>query len=251
MMTHAHSAASPQTLWPAIRAQAQDIQAKEPLLSKLVQESVLAKDGILPALVHILSSKLATPEVSAEALHAVFKEAYKTPDDFEEAAGRDLICTIESDPAAYDLITPFLFFKGYHALQAHRVAHWLWRQGRKHEAFYFQSRVSSVFGVDIHPAAVIGRGVMMDHATGIVIGETATVGDCVLFYHGVTLGGKGTAAGDRHPKVGNGVQLGAGATVLGPITIGDGANVAAGSVVVNNVEPRVTVAGVPAKVISK
>ena len=144
---------------------------------------------------------------------------------------------------------PFLFFKGFHALQAYRLAHWLWNEKRRHLALYLQTRVSDLFAVDIHPAARIGSGIMMDHATGIVIGETAVVEDNVSMLHAVTLGGTGKEAGDRHPKIRTGVLIGAGAKILGNIEIGKGARVAAGSVVLQNVPPCKTVAGVPAKVI--
>ncbi|MBI3441522.1 MAG: serine O-acetyltransferase, partial [Proteobacteria bacterium] len=155
------------------------------------------------------------------------------------------------DPAAHDVLTPFLFFKGFHALQSYRVAHWLWGQKRNHLALYLQNRISDLFSVDVHPAAKIGSGVMMDHATGIVIGETAVVEDDVLFWHGVTLGSKTMIGGDRHPKVRKGAHLGANSTILGLIEIGAGARVAAGSTVIGNVPAGVTVAGIPAQIVSK
>ncbi|MDP9128589.1 MAG: serine O-acetyltransferase, partial [Pseudomonadota bacterium] len=166
-----------------------------------------------------------------------------------EAGQYDLIAITERDPAAKNILVPFLFFKGFRALQAYRVAHWLWRMERRTLASYFQSRISSCFVVDIHPAAVIGKGIMMDHAHGVVIGETAVVEDNVSFLHNVTLGGTGKEKGDRHPKIRSGVMIGAGAKILGNIEIGAGARVAAGSLVLKNVAPHVTVAGVPARII--
>ena len=166
-----------------------------------------------------------------------------------EATRADLQAVRDRDCACCGYATPFLYYKGFHALQAHRVAHWLWQQGRKPLALFFQNRISVEFGVDIHPAARIGRGIMLDHATGVVIGETATVGDDVSIMQGVTLGGTGKESGDRHPKVGSGVLISAGATILGNIHIGDGAMIAAGSVVLHEVPPHTAVAGVPAKVV--
>ena len=155
----------------------------------------------------------------------------------------------ERDPASLSLLQPFLYFKGFHALQSHRVAHWLWTEGRQTLAFHLQSRVGERFGLDIHPAAQIGKGVMFDHATSVVIGETAVIGDDCSILHEVTLGGTGAAHQDRHPKIGRGVLIGAGARVLGNIKVGDGARIAAGSVVLEEVPAGCTVAGVPAKVV--
>lgn len=250
MTTHAHSVDLGK-IWSSLRAEAQYLKTKEPTLSPLVHSNILAEPTILPSLAKILSSRLATPEISMRTLHGVFMNVYQAEPTLEETALLDLLAAMENNPAAPDHITPFLFFKGYHALQSYRVAHKLWLQGRTHFALHLQNRISDLFAVDIHPAARIGNGVMMDHATGIVIGETATVGNNVLFFHGVTLGGKGTATGDRHPKIGNGVHLGAGSIVLGPVRVGDNARVAAGSVVVNDVETGTTVAGVPAKPLHK
>jgi serine O-acetyltransferase len=250
MTKHAHSV-SPETIWTSLRAEAQLIKAKEPALAAFVQSSILAEKSFLPSLARILSAKLASAEVPAKALHETFTAIYKSAAGLEQAAQHDLIATRQNDPAAHDFITPFLFFKGFQALQSHRLAHNLWRQDRRHLALHLQSRISEHFGVDIHPAAVVGHGVMMDHATGIVIGETAVVENDVLFWHGVTLGGVSLEVGDRHPKIRQGVHLGAGSTMLGPVEIGAGARVAAGSVVLENVPAGVTVAGVPARVVSK
>jgi serine O-acetyltransferase len=250
MTKHAHSVEH-ETIWPGIVADAQALKANEPALADFVQGNILALESLLPALAKILSAKLASSEVPVKALHDIFMEVYKGMPALEEPALYDLAATKQHDPAAHDFLTPFLFFKGFHSLQAYRVSHTLWKQGRRHLALHLQSRISELFGVDIHPAAVIGHGVMMDHATGIVIGETAVVENDVLFWHGVTLGGKTLNSGDRHPKIRKGVQLGAGSTMLGPVEVGAGSRVAAGSVVLENVPAGVTVAGIPARVVSK
>jgi serine O-acetyltransferase len=161
------------------------------------------------------------------------------------------VATFERDPACHRLIQPILYFKGYQAMQSYRVAHWLWTQGRRDLAYYIQMRTSEQFGVDIHPAARIGQGIMIDHAHSIVIGETAVVGDNVSMLHSVTLGGTGKEEEDRHPKIGNGVLIGAGAAVLGNIRVGDCSRIAAGSVVLTEVPPMMTVAGVPARIVGK
>jgi serine O-acetyltransferase len=182
-------------------------------------------------------------------LRDVFIQALSDSAFIREALRRDLTAVLQRDPAARGLAQPFLHYKGFHALQAHRVAHWLWGKGRESLACYLQSRVSEVFAVDIHPAARMGKGILIDHGTGVVIGETAVVGDDVSLLHEVTLGGTGKECGDRHPKVGNGVMIGAGAKILGNVRIGNGSKVAAGSVVLHEVPPHATVAGVPAKIV--
>lgn len=249
MTKHAHSI-PPETIWPGIFTEAQAITAKEPALTAFVRNSILS-EGMLPSLAKILSVKLASVEIPAKSLHEIFTAIYQSAPGLEQAALHDLIATKHNDPAAHDFITPFLFFKGFQTLQSYRLAHNLWKQGRQHIALHLQSRISELFGVDIHPAAVIGHGVMMDHATGIVIGETALVENDVLFWHGVTLGGTSLNGGDRHPKIRQGVHLGAGATLLGPVEVGAGSRVGAGSVVVENVPAGVTVVGIPARVVSR
>jgi len=183
-------------------------------------------------------------------LREVAEEAYEADPSIVEAAEADLKAVFERDPACKGYVQPFLFFKGFLSLQSHRVSHWLWNEGRESMAFYLQSRVSELFQVDIHPAAVIGKGAFFDHGTGIVIGETAVIGDDVSMLQGVTLGGTGAERGDRHPKIGKGVLLGAGAKVLGNITIGDYAKVASGSVVLKPVPAGCTAAGVPARLVN-
>jgi serine O-acetyltransferase len=251
MMTHADSAPALtlETLWVTLRTEADLLQKMEPVLGPFLQNGILWENTFSGALCRVLACKLASTEVSIVAVHDIFTKAHLAAPELAEAAKHDLLSVMEHDPAAYNLLTPFLFFKGFHALQSYRVAHWLWQKKRMHLALYFQNRMSDLFGVDIHPAAVIGHGVMLDHATGIVIGETAVVEDDVLFWHGVTLGGKVMTPGDRHPKIRRGAQLGAGSTILGSIEVGAGACVAAGSVVIDNVPAGATVAGVPARIV--
>jgi serine O-acetyltransferase len=184
-------------------------------------------------------------------LREIADEAIAADPWIGSAARADLVATHERDPACERFLEPLLYFKGFQALQAHRVAHWLWGQGRRDMAQFLQARVSEVFGVDIHPAARMGQGIMIDHAHSIVIGETARVGDNVSMLHSVTLGGTGKEHGDRHPKIGDGVLIGAGAKVLGNIHVGHCSRIAAGSVVLQDVEPLKTVAGIPAKVVGE
>jgi serine O-acetyltransferase len=182
-------------------------------------------------------------------LREVMEEAMAGDAGIGGAVRADLLAVRARDPACGGLTIPLLFFKGFHALQAYRIAHWLWREGREPLALYMQNIISQTFGVDIHPAARIGRGIMMDHASGVVIGETAVVEDDVSILQQVTLGGTGNEVGDRHPKVRAGVLIGAGSKILGNVEIGEGAKIGAGSVVLEDVPPHTTVAGVPAKVV--
>lgn len=184
-------------------------------------------------------------------LRELFDEALKADASLGESTRADIVAYYERDPACSTYIQPFLYFKGFHALQAYRVAHWLWGQGRKAIALFLQNRISDLFAVDIHPAARLGRGIFIDHATGIVIGETAVVGDNVSMLHSVTLGGTGKEEEDRHPKIGNGVLIGAGAKVLGNIRVGNCSRIAAGSVVLQDVPACKTVAGVPARIVGE
>jgi len=240
---------SPEEIWPRLRREAQAMQTSEPALARYAGATVINAAHFADALGNLLAEKLAGPELNAAQIRELFANNRKATPDLEAAACRDLAAIVARDPAAGELLVPFLFFKGFHALQAYRLAHWLWSNNRKHLALYLQNRISDQFAVDIHPAARIGSGIMMDHATGIVIGETAVVEDNVSILHAVTLGGTGKQSGDRHPKIRSGVMIGAGAKILGNIEVGAGARVAAGSVVLENVPPCKTVAGVPAKVI--
>jgi serine O-acetyltransferase len=237
-------------VWASLRNEAQHVANTEPSLASLVNAVVLRHNHISSALSYQLARKLGDQELRAMSLREIAEEAYATDPSIVDKAEDDLRAVFERDPACKGYVQPFLFFKGFLALQVHRVSHWLWTQGREPMAFYLQSRVSELFQVDIHPAAVIGRGIFLDHGTGIVIGETAVLGDDVSMLHGVTLGGTGAERGDRHPKIGNGVLLGAGAKVLGNISVGDFAKVASGSVVLKDVPPHCTAAGVPARLVN-
>ncbi len=239
------------SLWQAIRREVHARAEFEPLMSTFFQATVLNHETLEGALSFLLASKLDGPVVSSMAVREIIEEAFKADPSIVHAAEIDIKATRNRDPACNSYSTPLLFYKGFHALQAYRVAHWLWNQNRHSLAFYFQNQMSSIFAVDIHPAARIGCGIMFDHATGLVIGETAVIEDDVSILHGVTLGGTGKDSGDRHPKIRQGVLLGANASIIGNIEIGEGAKVGAGSVVMKNVPPHVTVAGVPAEIIGR
>ncbi len=239
-------------LWQAIRQETEAEAGREPVLASFLHATILNHDTLEAALSFHLAHKLDSATASALLVREVIEDALRSDPRIGEATRCDIRAVHERDSACRQgFSVPFLYFKGFHALQAYRVAHWLWTQGRQSLALFFQNRISGEFGVDIHPAARIGCGIMLDHATGVVIGETAVVGDNVSIMQGVTLGGTGKEHGDRHPKVGNGVLLSAGAKVLGNIRIGDCAQVAAGSVVLKDVAPQTVVAGVPAKVVGK
>jgi serine O-acetyltransferase len=240
----------PPPVWAALRNQAEHVAATEPQLASMLHAVILSHADIAGALAYQLARKLGDQELRAMSLREICEEAYAADPALTEAAHRDLRAVFERDPACKGYLQPFLFFKGFQSLQTHRVAHWLWEQGRETLAFLLQSRVSELFQLDIHPAARMGAGVFVDHGTGIVIGETASVGDDVSMLHGVTLGGTGAQRGDRHPKIGQGVLLGAGAKVLGNITVGDYAKVASGSVVLRPVPAGCTAAGVPARLVN-
>lgn len=238
-------------VWRRICSEAEDAIKDEPLIGGFVHTSVLHHKSLESALAYRISMKLASPEMSDQMLREIADRAYATDPDLASAARADIVAIYDRDPACLRFLQPLLFFKGFQAVQAYRLGNFLWREGRKDLAYYVQMRVSEIFGVDIHPGATIGRGLMIDHAHSIVIGETAVVGDNVSMLHSVTLGGTGKEEEDRHPKIGNGVLIGAGAHVLGNITIGQCSRIAAGSVVLANVAPMKTVAGVPAKVVGE
>ena len=235
------------SVWTAMHREAAAKAQEEPILGSYFHATILNHSDFRSALSFQLASKPDCPTLPTMLIRDVIDEALANDAEILDAAAADIGATYIRDPACEDLSTPFLFFKGFHALQAHRIANWLWQQGRHTLALFFQSRISIGFGVDIHPAAQVGRGILMDHATGIVIGETAVVENDVSILHSVTLGGSGKASGNRHPKVRHGVLLGAGCKVIGNIEIGAGAQVGAGSVVLEDVPAHVTVAGVPAK----
>jgi serine O-acetyltransferase len=237
-------------VWAALRSEAIQVSKTEPSLASLVNAVVIRHKALSGALSYQLARKLGDQELRAMSLRETAEEAFAADPSIIDKAEADLRAVFERDPACRGYLQPFLFFKGFLALQTHRIAHWLWTNERQSLALYLQSRVSELFQVDIHPAAVIGAGVFLDHGTGIVIGETAVVGDDVSMLHGVTLGGTGAERGDRHPKIGKGVLLGAGAKVLGNIVVGDYAKVASGSVVLKEVPPGCTAAGVPARLVN-
>ena len=234
-------------VWAQLRVEAMQASAEEPLLASYLHASILHHDRIEDALSYHLAQKLGHGDLPALQVREVIREAYTDEPQLAAQAARDMRVVRERDPACTTYLQPFLYFKGYGGLQSYRIAHWLWRKERQILAYHFQSRVSELFAVDIHPAATIGAGVFIDHAHGIVIGETAIVEDDVSMLHSVTLGGTGKAGGDRHPKIRRGVMIGAGAKVLGNIEIGEDAKIAAGSVVLDDVAPRCVVAGVPAR----
>ncbi len=240
---------SPDT-WAMLRASAEQASRDEPLLASQLNAVILAHGDLSAALSFQIARKIGDDEMGPMSVREVCREAFESDPAIVAAAAADLQAVAERDPAIRSLLQPFLYFKGFQAIQAHRIAHWLWKQGRETLAFHVQSRMSELFQVDIHPAATLGSGLFLDHGTGIVIGETAVVGDEVSMLHAVTLGGTGAERGDRHPKIGRGVLLGAGAKVLGNITIGDHAKVASGSVVLKAVPTGCTVAGVPARLVN-
>jgi serine O-acetyltransferase len=238
-------------VWERISEEAVDAIRSEPLMGGLVHSSLLHHSSMEQALAYRFAFKLASGEMSAQILRELADEAYAADPDLGQAARADLVAVYDRDPACHRFMQAVLYFKGYQAVQAYRLGHWLWQSGRVDLAYFVQMRVSEVFGVDIHPGAKVGRGIMIDHAHSIVIGETAVVGDNVSMLHSVTLGGTGKEDGDRHPKIGNGVLIGAGAKVLGNIEIGYCSRIAAGSVVLQDVPPCSTVAGVPARVVGE
>ena len=237
-------------VWAALRNEAYAAAKAEAALASLLAAVILNHKNLAGALSYQLARKLGDQELRAMSMREICEEAYASDPTLVDMAEADLKAVFERDPACKGYVQPFLFFKGFLALQTQRVAHWLWGQGRETIALYLQSRMSELFQVDIHPATRIGRGVFIDHGTGIVIGETAVIGDDVSMLQGVTLGGTGAERGDRHPKIGKGVLLGAGAKVLGNLQIGDYAKIASGSVVLKDVPAGCTAAGVPARLVN-
>lgn len=239
------------TVWQTIRSETECHAKCEPILASFLHATILNHNSLETALSFHLANKLDSATVSAMLIREVVLEAMQKSPCISKAIRADLLAIKERDPAFRALSAPFLYYKGYHALQAYRVANWLWRQERTSLALFLQNQISVVFGVDIHPGATIGHGVLLDHGTGIVVGETAVVEDNVSLLQSVTLGGTGKESGDRHPKIRQGVLVGAGAIILGNIEVGQGAKIAAGSVVLKPVDAHTTVAGVPAEVVGK
>ena len=243
--------ASIDPVWDQITEEARQAVSDEPLIGGFVHACILHHKSVEKALSYRIAAKLASNEMSMVVVREIVEEAYQKSPALVEAARADLVAVYERDPACHRLLQPILYFKGYQAMQAYRVGHFLWEQGHTDLAYFFQMRVSEIFGVDIHPAARIGKGIMIDHAHSIVIGETAVVGDNVSMLHSVTLGGTGKEEEDRHPKIGDGVLIGAGAKVLGNIKVGNCSRIAAGSVVLEEVPPCKTVAGIPARIVGE
>jgi serine O-acetyltransferase len=236
-------------VWAQIRSEAEEIARKEPELASFIYGTVLHHDTLEAAVVHRISERLSHADVGGELIRQAYADALEADPSIGLAFRADIVATHDRDPATHRYVEPVLYYKGYHAIQTHRLAHWLIGKGRRDFAYYLQSRSSSVFQCDINPNARIGRGIFLDHATGLVVGETAVIEDDVSILHDVTLGGTGKENEDRHPKIRSGVMIGAGAKILGNIEVGKCARIAAGSVVIKPVPNNVTVAGVPAKVV--
>lgn len=243
------SQSSADPVWEAIHQEAVEDAAREPILASFLHSTILTHTSLESALSFHLANKLDSPTASSLLLREVISTSFASCMDIGQFIRSDLLAVKERDSACDRLSVPFLYFKGFHALQTHRVANCLWNEGRESLALFLQNRMSADFGVDIHPAARLGYGILLDHATGLVIGETAVVGNDVSILQQVTLGGTGKEHGDRHPKIGNGVLISAGAKILGNIKVGEGAKVGAGSVVLHDVPPHTTVAGVPARIV--
>jgi serine O-acetyltransferase len=236
-------------LWTALRGEAEAAMAAEPALTGFIFATVISHERLEDAICHRIAQRLGHADVDAGLIMQTFQDVFASQPDLGTAFRADLAAVYDRDPACNRYLEPLLYFKGFHAIVTYRFAHELWRQGRRDFALYLQSQSSRIFTVDIHPAARLGKGLMLDHGTGFVVGETATVGDNCSFLHGVTLGGSGKQTGDRHPKIGSCVLIGAGAKVLGNIHVGNCSRIAAGSVVLADVPPNTTVAGVPARVV--
>ncbi len=238
-------------VWDMLRKTSLEHAEQEPILASFMHATILNHDTLEDALSYHLANKLDSPTASALLIREIIEEALEASDCISQAVRADMIATYERDSACECLSKPFLFYKGFHALQAYRVAHWLWQKERFSLAAFLQNHIATAFSVDIHPAATIGKGIMLDHATGIVIGETAVIEDNVSIMQSVTLGGTGKNSGDRHPKIRQGVLIGAGSKILGNIEVGEGAHISSGSVVLDPVPAHTVVAGVPAKVIGE
>lgn len=236
-------------IWDRLRREAEAMVRDEPALAGVALASVLNQPSLEAAVIHRIAWRLGHPALPADLLEQIYRDAIRAEPAIGEAFRADIMAVLDRDPASTRAIEPVLYFKGFHAIQTHRLAHWLWHDRRTDLALYLQSRSSEVFQTDIHPAARIGRGIFLDHATGLVVGATTVIEDNVSMLQGVTLGGTGKERGDRHPKIRRGVLIGSGAKILGNIEVGQCARVAAGSVVLHPVPRNTTVAGVPAKVV--
>jgi serine O-acetyltransferase len=248
---HASAIDKVDPVWTRIRGEAEEVTRREPELTTFMYENILHHDRLEDAVVHRVAQRLDHADVSADLIRQAYHDALDDEPQIGEIFRADIVATVDRDPATSRFCEPVLYYKGFHAIQTHRLAHWLLSKGRKDFALYLQSRASVVFQCDINPAARIGRGIFLDHATGLVVGETAVIDDDVSILHDVTLGGTGKEHEDRHPKIRRGVMIGAGAKILGNIEIGHCARIAAGSVVIHPVPHNKTVAGVPAKVVGE
>ncbi len=238
-----------EVLWARLRREAEDAFDRAPALASLFLDSIINQHSFEAAVIHRVASRLKNDVISLPLIVQAFHRAVAADPEIAAALRTDITAVYEFDPACERFIEPFLYFKGFHAIQAHRLTHWLWKNGERDFCEYLQSRSSEVFQTDIHPAARFGKGIFLDHATGLVVGETAVVGDDVMIQQDVTLGGTGKDSGDRHPKIGSGVIIGAGVKILGNIVVGHNARVAAGAVVLQAVPDHATVAGVPSHVV--
>jgi serine O-acetyltransferase len=238
-------------IWISVLAEAKAAADNDPMVAAFFYSTILNQNSLESAVVHRIAGRLDHPDMSASQILQAFEAMIEANTGWSAEVRVDIQAVFDRDPACDRYLQPVLYFKGFHAIQTHRLAHWLWNQGRVDFALYLQSRSSAVFQTDIHPAVPFGKGIFLDHATGLVIGMTAVVEDDVSILQGVTLGGTGKESGDRHPKIRHGVMIGAGAKVLGNIEIGACSRVAAGSVVLRPVPPCVTVAGVPARVVGE
>ncbi len=238
-------------VWNSIREEAMEAVERDPLVAAFLYATILNHNSLESAVIHRISERLDHPDMSASLIRQTFEAMISANPDWSSVVRVDIQAVFDRDPACTRYLQPVLYFKGFHAIQTHRLAHWLWAQGRYDFALYLQSRSSSVFQTDIHPAVPFGKGIFLDHATSLVIGMTAVIDDDVSILQGVTLGGTGKETGDRHPKIRHGVMIGAGAKILGNIEIGACSRVAAGSVVLKAVPACTTVAGVPARVVGE
>ncbi|AAC22265.1 TPA: serine O-acetyltransferase [Haemophilus influenzae] len=238
-------------VWQHIRQEAKELAENEPMLASFFHSTILKHQNLGGALSYLLANKLANPIMPAISLREIIEEAYQSNPSIIDCAACDIQAVRHRDPAVELWSTPLLYLKGFHAIQSYRITHYLWNQNRKSLALYLQNQISVAFDVDIHPAAKIGHGIMFDHATGIVVGETSVIENDVSILQGVTLGGTGKESGDRHPKVREGVMIGAGAKILGNIEVGKYAKIGANSVVLNPVPEYATAAGVPARIVSQ
>ena len=238
-------------IWQSVRQEAEDAVARDPLMAAFIYSTIINQETLEEAVIHRVAERLGHSDITADLIVQTFKAMLKTDPSFSATVRVDIQAYYDRDPACDRFIMPVLSFKGFHAIQTHRLAHWLWNEGRRDFALWLQSRSSAVFQTDINPASRIGKGIFLDHATGLVVGATAVIGDNVSILQGVTLGGTGKETGDRHPKIRDGVLIGAGAKILGNIEVGHCSKIAAGSVVLAAVPHNKTVAGVPARIVGE